>query len=106
MQALRKESRTARTCRLMREAKARKRLTSACAPELTECGRAVFSGPLFGGGHVVRLLARQDTSAVLVEVDGRLTCAKTARGARALLARRLSACAPSFQFPVSSHKEP
>lgn len=89
MQAL-TESRSARRCRLMREAKARRRRESASALSITEVGRAVFSGALFGGGHVVRLLARSDSDAVYVEVDGVETCAKTARGARALLMRRIA----------------
>lgn len=79
-------------CRKMREAKAAKRMASATDTEIRECGRALFDGPLFGGPHTVRILSRADTPrAVYVEVDGRLTCSKTPRGARALLMRRVSA---------------
>lgn len=81
---------TSQKCLKMRQAKAARRLASVSTPEVSEAGRAVFSGILFGY-HTVRILARSDTPhAVYVEVDGRVTCSKTPRGARALLMRRLS----------------
>lgn len=76
-------------CSKMRDAKARRRIEGGLCPEVRELGRAVFSGVLFGGEHTVRLLAISGRTALDVEVDGRLTCCKTQRGARALLMRRL-----------------
>ena len=73
----------------MREAKERKRLSCSDGNVVSEIGKVVFSGPLFGS-HVVRLMARSDVDAVYLEVDGRVTCAKTQRGVRAVLMRRVA----------------
>jgi ribosomal protein S8E len=80
----------AERCARMREAKARRRMALGSAPDVRELGRAVFSGVLFGGEHTVRLLGIAGRTALDVEVDGRVTCCKTQRGARALLMRRLA----------------
>jgi hypothetical protein len=75
----------------MRAAKERKRILRAESAVFAEIGRAVFSGPLFGE-HTVRIMSRSDAPFVCeIEVDGRVTCAKTQRGARALLMRRIAA---------------
>ncbi len=76
-------------CRRMREAKERKRMSAEGPAETTEAGRVTFSG-LFGE-HTVRLLARSDDPLhVDIEVDGRTTCSRTVRGAKALLMRRIA----------------
>jgi len=77
-------------CRKMREAKERKRLALAVAAVPCVVGVVTFAGPAFGGTHVVRFVGRSDRPVVDVEVDGRVTCVKTPRGARALVLRRLS----------------
>lgn len=78
-------------CARMREAKERLR-QKLYGPDATPnvCGTVTFEGPAFGGRHAVRLLAAGDATHVLLEVDGRLTCSKTVRGARSLILRRIS----------------
>ena len=76
-------------CRKMREAKERKRLALAVSAVPCVVGAVTFEGPAFGGTHVVRFVGRSDRPVVDVEVDGRVTCVKTPRGARALLMRRI-----------------
>ena len=73
----------------MREAKDRKRLALAVSVNSCVVGVVTFNGPIFGGTHAVRFIARSDRPVVDVEVDGRLTCVKTPRGARALVLRRI-----------------
>ena len=77
----------------MRAAKANKR--EALGAVLTvERGQVVFSGDVFGGEHSVRLTSREDApQRIFLEVDEKLTCVKTARGARALLMRRIALAA-------------
>lgn len=77
-------------CARMRAAKEAKRMAAGSAPEVKELGRVDFDGVIFGGKHVVRLLALSDRPLIDVEVDGRVTCCKTPRGARALLMRRIA----------------
>ena len=77
-------------CSKMRQAKERIRLARVMAAESHVIGVVTFEGAAFGGTHVVRLVGRSDRPAVDVEVDGRFTCAKTFRGARSLVLRRLS----------------
>jgi len=77
-------------CARMRAAKEAKRMAAGSAPDVRELGRVEFDGVLFGGKHTVRLLALSDRPTVDIEVDGRVTCCKTPRGARALLMRRLA----------------
>jgi hypothetical protein len=75
----------------MREAKDRKREALGSITTI-ECGRVEFYGALFRGPHVVRLTCREDNpSIVFVEVDGKMTCAKTQRGVRSLIARKIAA---------------
>lgn len=78
-------------CARMREAKERRR-QELCATTASPnvCGTVTFEGPAFGGHHTVRLIAAGDATHVLLEVDGRLTCSKTIRGARSLILRRIS----------------
>jgi hypothetical protein len=76
-------------CMKMRAAKERRRQARAETPDFAEIGRAVFDGPLFGGLHTVRVIGRSDATVCDIEVDGRVTCCKTQRGARALLMRRI-----------------
>jgi hypothetical protein len=74
----------------MREAKNRKREALGGIATI-ECGRVVFSGALFHGTHVVRLTCREDNiNLIFLEVDGEITCAKTQRGIKAVLMRRVS----------------
>lgn len=75
----------------MRDAKERKRMELAVSAYECVIGVVTFEGGAFGGTHVVRLIGRSDSPVVDVEVDGRVTCAKTPRGARALLMRRIVA---------------
>lgn len=76
-------------CRKMREAKERTRLALAVSVNACVIGVVTFEGAAFGGTHVVRFVGRSDRPVVDVEVDGRVTCVKTPRGARALLMRRI-----------------
>jgi len=73
----------------MRAAKERRRMEIGHSVDITEVGRVEFSGMVFGS-HVVRVLARSDVKIVYLEVDARITCAKTGRGARAVLMRRIA----------------
>jgi hypothetical protein len=77
-------------CRKMREAKERKRLALAVSVNACVIGVVTFEGAAFGGTHVVRFVGRGDRPVVDVEVDGIVTCAKTPRGARSLVLRRMS----------------
>lgn len=79
-------------CRKMREAKERLRLANGVATESHVIGVVTFDGAAFGGCHVVRFVGRSDRPVVDVEVDGRVTCVKTPRGARALVLRRVEKC--------------
>lgn len=92
-----RREKTLEKCRKMREAKERKRLALAVASVPCVIGVVTFDGAAFGGTHVVRFVGRSDRPAVDVEVDGRVTCVKTWRGARALVLRRLSR--PVFPTP-------
>jgi hypothetical protein len=78
-------------CQKMREAKERRRLALAVAVQPNVIAVVTFDGELFNGTHVVRFIGRADRPVVDVEVDGRVTCVKTPRGARALLLRRMFA---------------
>lgn len=83
-----RRQRTLERCAKMRAAKERKRLAHAEVAVFSEIGRAVFSGPLFGD-HEVVIVGRSDAENMAeIMVDGRITCVKTQRGARALLMRR------------------
>lgn len=85
-----RRDKTLEKCRKMREAKERKRLAHSECAVFAEIGRAVFSGPAFGD-HTVRIISRTDAPFVCeFEVDGKATCVKTQRGARALLMRRIA----------------
>lgn len=77
-------------CAHMRAAKERLRLALAVAAQETVVGVVTFEGAAFGGTHVVRFVSRSDRPTVDVEVDGRVTCVKTPRGARALVLRRIA----------------
>lgn len=77
-------------CRKMREAKERNRLAMAVDANPRVIGTVTFEGQMFGGTHTVRFVGRADRPVVDVEVDGRLTCVKTPRGARALVMRRIA----------------
>lgn len=80
-------------CAAMRAAKERKRL--AVVETIDWVGRIRFDGPMFGGcEHVIRVAARGDDAALLVEVDGRPFRPLTLRGLRGILARRLWRSAP------------
>lgn len=85
-----RRQKTLEKCRKMREAKERIRLARAVQAEPCVIGIVTFAGAAFGGTHVVRFVGRSDRPTVAVEVDGRVTCVKTPRGARALLMRRIS----------------
>lgn len=76
-------------CAKMRDAKERKRMELADDVTVNVIGVVTFEGGMFGGTHRVRFIGRNDRPVVDVEVDGRVTCAKTPRGARALLMRRI-----------------
>ena len=82
----------AERCRKMREAKEKRRLALAVSAAACVIGVVTFEGAAFGGTHTVRFLGRGDRPVVDVEVDGRVTCVKTVRGAKALLMRRI--CRP------------
>ncbi len=77
-------------CRKMREAKERMRLALAVPVNACVIGVVTFDGEAFGGTHIVRFVGRGDRPVVDVEVDGVVTCAKTPRGARSLVLRRMS----------------
>lgn len=79
----------AEKCARMRAGKARNR--EALGAVATVCaGWAVFGGPLFGR-HRVELRCREDAPhALALFVDKKLTCSKTPRGVRSLIARRIS----------------
>jgi hypothetical protein len=85
-----RREKTLEKCRKMREAKERKRLAMAVAVERNVIAAVTFEGPMFGGTHVVRFVGHEDRPVVDVEVDGRVTCVKTPRGARALVMRRIA----------------
>ena len=75
----------------MRQAKADKFQARASAAETVEVGRAVLSGPVFGGIHTVRILAVDDGRPLVdFELDGVLRGMRTARGAKSELARMLT----------------
>lgn len=84
-------------CAKMRAAKERKRMAGATEAEERVIGVVTFEGPAFGGKHTVRLVGRSDRPVVDVEVDGRVTCARTPRGARALLLRRMARAAGGME---------
>lgn len=73
----------------MRAAKERKRSAEAAAVEVVEVGVVRFSGPAFGGEHVLRLRHRTGANAILVECDGRELRPRTQRGFVAMLGRNL-----------------
>lgn len=74
----------------MRQARADKRQARATDGTAEEIGRAVLSGPVFGGVHVVRVLAVNDGRPVVdFEVDGVMRGIRTERGARAALTRTI-----------------
>lgn len=83
-------------CRKMRAAKERIRLARVVDVESHVVGVVTFEGAMFGGCHVVRFVGRSDRPVVDVEVDGRVTCVKTPRGARALVLRRFGKCVGSL----------
>ena len=76
---------TLEKCRKMRAEKERVRLARAVAVSVNVVGVVTFEGPAFGGAHTVRFIGRSGRPVVDVEVDGRVTCVKTPRGARAIL---------------------
>jgi len=85
-----RRQKTLEKCRKMREAKEQKRLAHSASAVFAEIGRVVFSGPAFGN-HTVRIVSRTDAPfACEIEVDGKTTCVKTQRGAKALLMRRIA----------------
>ena len=84
-----RRQKTLEKCRKMREEKERIRLARAVAVSPCVIGVVTFEGAMFGGTHSVRFVGRGEGMAVDVEVDGRVTCVKTPRGARALILRRL-----------------
>ena len=73
----------------MRAAKARKRIAESAAVEVVDVGVVRFSGPAFGGEHVIRLRHRTGADALLVECDGREIRPRTRRGFVAMLGRNL-----------------
>ena len=78
----------------MRQARADKRQARATDGTTEEIGRAVLSGPVFGGVHVVRVLAVNDGRPVFdFEVDGVMRGFKTERGVRSELARMMGGSA-------------
>lgn len=77
-------------CKRMREAKARKRMETPYELGVVEIGRATFEGAAFNGKHVVRLIVPMGRPCVDVEVNGVVTGAKTMRGVKALLMRRVA----------------
>lgn len=79
--------RVRRKCAAMRAAKERRRLEQAAAA--VEVGVVQFSGPAFGGPHVLRALHRDGDGHLLVEIDGRAHRPRTLRGLVRVLARRL-----------------
>ena len=84
---LRLEHKRAR-CAAMRVAKERKRLAAATAGDAVEVGLVRFSGPCFGGEHVLRLLHKEGMQVLLV-CDGMPMRPRSVRGVRAMLARRI-----------------
>lgn len=79
-------------CARMRKRKDEKRRLSGAEIVTREVGFAFFCGPAFNGCHVFRLLAPLDGRRALdLVVDGSLRGFRTERGARALIARRISA---------------
>ena len=74
----------------MREAKARKRMERPHELGVVEIGRVTFDGDAFGGKHEVRLLLPMGRPCVDLVVDGKVTAAKTLRGVRSVLMRRIS----------------
>jgi len=79
-------------CAKMRAAKERRRMERAAGTEAAVVGTVTFSGPVFHGEHSVRLLAWHDRPVVDLEVDGRVTCARTPRGARRAVLERIARC--------------
>ncbi len=69
---------------------AQKRKRIAESESSTECGRIVFSGLMFGGGHVICLLVSGDDHYLRTEIDGIPYRPLTERGLRKLLARRIA----------------
>ena len=82
---------TKRKCELMRAKKAELRQRQTEAPETVEAGRVVFSGPVFNGVHVVRVLQFRDGRPTFdIEVDGVLRAVKTERGVKSAMLRKIS----------------
>ena len=71
----------------MRAAKERKRL--AQVQEAREVGRVTFSGPMFGGEHVIRCLDVGDEMRLWIEIDGRQHRPRTWRGVMRMVCRRI-----------------
>lgn len=84
-----RRERVLQKCRKMREAKERIRLARASTATASVIGTVSFDGPAFGGHHDVRLIGYPDRPTVDIEVDGRVTAARTPRGAIALLLQRI-----------------
>lgn len=71
-------------------ARERKRMERSMAPETVEVGAVLLRGPVFGGFHCIRVFSRPDAGKyVWMEIDGRTVQARTARGARSAVARRI-----------------
>lgn len=71
-------------------ARERKRMAMVDAPESVEVGAVLFRGPMFGGFHCIRIMCRSDAERdVWMEADGQVLRPRTARGARAAVARRI-----------------
>ena len=87
-------------CELMRNKKAELRQQQAEAPGVFESGRVIFSGPLFNGLHVVRVLKLDDGRPTFdIEVDGVLRAVKTERGMKAAIVRKITRRASRLTFP-------
>lgn len=79
-------------CKVMRDKKEQIRLSMACSPDVIEAGRVVFSGPIFNGIHMVRILKVCDDRPTFdIELDGVFRAVRTERGLKASLVRKISA---------------
>lgn len=82
--------RRAEHCAKMRAGKERKRLATP-GSEAREVGFVFLCGPVFRGCHTVSLHKVDDGRRTLdVRVDGVLRAARTERGLRAMLARKIA----------------
>jgi hypothetical protein len=68
---------------------ARERKRLARAQEAREVGQVTFSGPMFGGEHVIRCLDAGNENRLLVEVDGQAHRPRSWRGLMRVVCKRI-----------------